>query len=107
VAVVSVLGDKDARAMVRTLAGACRSVVATRSSHPRAASPERLAALAEEEGVPAIAVGDPRRAVALAREAAGRRGAVLVCGSLYLLADVRSGLMRAGRRSAPARLARG
>jgi folylpolyglutamate synthase/dihydropteroate synthase len=33
-------------------------------------------------------VADPAEAVAAAREAAGEEGAVLVTGSLYLLADL-------------------
>jgi dihydrofolate synthase/folylpolyglutamate synthase len=95
VAVVSVLGDKDAGAMMRSLADACRAVVATRSRHPRASSPAGLAALARRAGCRAEAVESPRAAVQRARALAGRRGAVLVCGSLYLLGDLRPWLLRA------------
>jgi dihydrofolate synthase/folylpolyglutamate synthase len=94
VAVVSALGDKDLGAMMRPLAAACSAVVATRSRHPRAAAPATLAALAECEGVRAEAIERAPMAVARARALAGRRGAVLVCGSLYLLADLRTRLLR-------------
>jgi dihydrofolate synthase / folylpolyglutamate synthase len=94
VTVVSVLGDKDAAAMIGTLAGASRAIVATRSSHPRASSPAGLALLAERTGRRAEAVESPRAAVQRAREIAGGRGAVLVCGSLYLLGDLRGWLLR-------------
>jgi dihydrofolate synthase / folylpolyglutamate synthase len=94
VAVVSVLGDKDAAAMMGSLAGACRAIVATRSRHPRASSPAGLALLAERAGCRAEAVESPRAAVLRARAIAGRRGAVLVCGSLYLLGDLRPWLLR-------------
>jgi dihydrofolate synthase / folylpolyglutamate synthase len=94
VAVVSALGDKDLAAMVRALAGACRAVVATRSSHPRAVDPRTIVRLAEAEGISAAAVEPPLRAVERARRRAGARGAVLVCGSLYLLADLRRRLLR-------------
>jgi dihydrofolate synthase/folylpolyglutamate synthase len=105
VAVVSVLGDKDARAMVAALRGAAEAVVATRSSHPRAVPAEDLALLAIEEGLDARAVSDPAAALAAARAAAGPDGAVLVAGSLYLLADLRPRIV-AEPPDAPAKLAR-
>ena len=95
VAVMSVLGDKDAAAMVGPLATACSTLIATRSTHPRAAAPEVLVHLAALAGMRAEAVEDPLHAVARGRELAGRDGALLVCGSLYLLADVRAELMTA------------
>jgi dihydrofolate synthase/folylpolyglutamate synthase len=96
VAVVSVLGDKDAAAMLGMLAPACAAVVATRSAHRRAASPERLAGLAAAAGTPAEVVDDPRAALERARALAGPGGVVLVCGSLYLLLDLRAGLVAVG-----------
>jgi len=94
VAVVSALGDKDLGAMLAPLAGRCRAVVATRSRHHRAVAPSTIVAMAERVGLPAEAVDRPREAVARAARRAGRRGAVLVCGSLYLLADLRPVLVR-------------
>lgn len=93
VAVVSMLGDKDVAAMIGPLAPVCDRVVATRSSHPRAAAPEVIAHLARLEGIDAEVVEDPFAAVARGRAAAGVAGALLICGSLYLLADVRSALL--------------
>jgi dihydrofolate synthase/folylpolyglutamate synthase len=93
VAVVSVLGDKDAAAMVSPLAGVCEALVATRSTHPRAASPDVLVHLARLAGMTSEAVEDPLAAIARARQLAGPGGAVLICGSLYLLADVRAGVV--------------
>jgi dihydrofolate synthase/folylpolyglutamate synthase len=105
VAVVSALGDKDLGAMLAPLAGRCRAVVATRSRHLRAVSPATIVATAERLGLPAEAVDRPREAVARAARRAGRRGAVLVCGSLYLLADLRPVLVREQAKNA-GRLAR-
>lgn len=93
VAVVSILGDKDAGAMLSPLAGVCETVIATRSSHPRAAAPQVIGHLAAIAGMTALIVEDPVDAVRQACEMAGARGAVLVCGSLYLLADVRGGVL--------------
>jgi dihydrofolate synthase / folylpolyglutamate synthase len=104
VAVVSVLDYKDAAGMVAALAPAADLLVATRSSHPRAAAPARLAAAAREAGIAALAVEAPATALARAREDAGRGGTVVVAGSLYLLADLRPHALPAGGEP-PARLA--
>ena len=105
VAVVSVLGDKDAAAMVGALAGVADRIVATRSSHARAVAADDLAAIATGLGRPASAVSDPARALDEARAAAGPGGLVVVAGSLYLLADLRA-RVAGGGADAPARLAR-
>lgn len=105
VAVVSVLGDKDAGAMVGALRDVVAEIVATRSSHARAVPAEALAARAREAGVPSRAVDDPGAALDEARALAGPDGAVLVAGSLYLLADLRARIA-AGSGESPARVPR-
>jgi dihydrofolate synthase/folylpolyglutamate synthase len=90
--------------MVAALAPAAALVVATRSSHPHAAAPGRLAALAHGAGLPAAVVEEPAAALARAREEAGPDGTVLVAGSLYLLGDLRPHVLAAVREP-PARLA--
>jgi dihydrofolate synthase/folylpolyglutamate synthase len=91
VAVVSVLDDKDARAMLASLLELCCGVVFTASANPRALEPERLAGLAGElpPGVARVVESDPRRALAVARELAGPEGVVLATGSIYLIADLK------------------
>jgi dihydrofolate synthase/folylpolyglutamate synthase len=94
VAVVSVLDDKDAAGMLRALLPRCAALVATASSNRRALPPATLASLAGQVGGAGSAaveiVADPRAAVARARELAGREGAVLATGSIYLVADLLS-----------------
>jgi dihydrofolate synthase/folylpolyglutamate synthase len=85
-AVVSILKDKDAEGMLRLLLPHCTGVVFTRTSNPRAIDPHDLAELAGD--TPAETVADPRAAVERARELAGPGGAVLVTGSIYLIADL-------------------
>jgi dihydrofolate synthase/folylpolyglutamate synthase len=89
VAVVGVLDDKDAAAMLSTLLPACAAAVFTRSANPRSLPPATLAALAAQLGGPeAECVAEPRAALARARELAGPDGAVIATGSIYLIADL-------------------
>jgi dihydrofolate synthase/folylpolyglutamate synthase len=93
VAVVSVLDDKDAAAMLAALLPLCAGAVFTANANPRALSPATLASLAGQVGAggwdgTSRVEADPRRAVALARELAGPGGVVLATGSIYLIADL-------------------
>ncbi len=86
--VASILAGKDVEPMLRTLARAGRTLVATESHNARALAAADLAALATPFFAAVEAVPDPEEALARARELAGDGGAVLVTGSLYLLAEV-------------------
>jgi dihydrofolate synthase / folylpolyglutamate synthase len=83
VAVFSAKADKDVASMVSLLRTVCPTIIATASSHPRALSPQAIASLA---GGPVAE--DPQEALDAARVLAGPTGAVVVCGSLYLLHDL-------------------
>ena len=82
--VCSILRDKDAAAMLASLASAGPTLLATQSSNPRAIPAAELAALARPFFQRVHAVADPRACLDQARLA----GPVLVTGSLYLLADL-------------------
>jgi len=87
--VLSVLDDKDARSMLRTLAPHAVRLVLTTSRHPRALSLDALEGHARAAGAPPTErVADPRAALERARVLAGVDGAVLATGSLYLVADL-------------------
>jgi len=89
VAVVSVLDDKDAAGILGELLSLARNVVFTRSSNARALPPAVLESLNRQLSGPASeVVTDPVAALARARALAGRDGAVLVTGSIYLLSDL-------------------
>jgi dihydrofolate synthase / folylpolyglutamate synthase len=88
VVVASILEDKDADAMLRALAGAGQTLVATASQSARALAADGLARLAARHFAHVETVADPAAAVDRAHELAGDEGAVLVTGSLYLLADL-------------------
>jgi dihydrofolate synthase/folylpolyglutamate synthase len=84
----SILRDKDADAMLASLATIGDRFVATTSSNRRALSAPELAGLARPHFPEVRTVDMPAEALAAARELAGDDGAVLVTGSLYLLADL-------------------
>jgi dihydrofolate synthase/folylpolyglutamate synthase len=91
VAVLSVLEDKDAAAMLAALLPLCAGAVFTTNANPRALSPATLSSLAGQVGAPPVTrvEADPRRAVTLAGELAGSGGVVLATGSIYLVADLK------------------
>ena len=71
IAVLSILEDKDAAAMLALLLPRCLEVVFTTSGNQRALSPATLASLARQlDGPPAHIEPDPARALRLARERA-------------------------------------
>ncbi|MBV9536381.1 MAG: hypothetical protein JO321_13310 [Solirubrobacterales bacterium] len=89
VAVISILDDKDAAAMLRTLLEGCDALICTNSHNPRALPPPTLQSLAGQlKGPPAEVVRGPAAALARARELAGPDGAVVATGSIYLVADL-------------------
>ena len=98
VVVVSILEDKDAAGILSSLMPLCDGAVFTRSSRQGALSPAVLESLwrqlASERppgqlgGHGGEVVADPAGAVARARSRVGADGAVLVTGSIYLLAEL-------------------
>ena len=96
--VISILDDKDAAGMLAVMMPLCQTIVLTRSSHERALPAEALGRLCREVGDSDCHVEpDPVEALRYAREIVGSTGAVLVTGSIYLLADlVREGIGTAG-----------
>lgn len=112
VAVLSILDDKDAAAMLSELLPLCAEMIATASANPRSLPPATLRSLAAQltagasagaGGPPPEPVGaarppfgvilrvepDPRLALVRARELAGPGGVALATGSFYLLADLK------------------
>jgi dihydrofolate synthase/folylpolyglutamate synthase len=88
VLVVSILRDKEVEKMLAALSVLGDTVVATASLSSRALSADELATLARPWFEKTETERDPGGALALARSIAGPEGAVLVTGSLYLLADL-------------------
>jgi dihydrofolate synthase/folylpolyglutamate synthase len=92
--VASVLEDHYTHEMLTSLARAGETFIATESGNPRSLAAEELARRAGRHFARVEAVADPEHALERARELAGGDGAVLVTGSLYLLADLSVRSMR-------------
>src|SRR3954447_12785555 len=86
--VCSILRDKRPGMMLEALSVLGPALVATESSNGRALPAAELAALASAHFEQVEAEPDPAAARARALELAGPEGAVLVTGSLYLLAEL-------------------
>jgi dihydrofolate synthase/folylpolyglutamate synthase len=90
VLLVSIVGGKDAAAMLEALAPATSAVVTTRSDNPRALPAGELAATAARFIADAVACEDPAAALDEARRRAGEGGLVVVCGSMFLVGQLRA-----------------
>jgi dihydrofolate synthase/folylpolyglutamate synthase len=92
-----VLGDKDYGDMLALLAPRARRIVLTAPPNPRAKAPAELAPLlGDREGV--LVEPDPGRALDRALALAGE--ILVVCGSIYLVGEIRGRLRAELRKSA-------
>ena len=87
--VFGALDDKDASAMLGVLLPLCAAAHFCPPPSPRARSPQALAELARAlaPAVPSSEYASLAEALPAARAAAGAAGAVLCCGSLYLVGE--------------------
>jgi dihydrofolate synthase/folylpolyglutamate synthase len=88
IVVASILEDKRPELMLEALSVLGPTLVATQSSNSRAVPAGELAARAEPYFRDVVSVPDPGEARAQALALAGPEGAVVVTGSLYLLAEL-------------------
>jgi dihydrofolate synthase/folylpolyglutamate synthase len=96
VGVFAIMADKAVETMLAALVPLVGTVVATQASEARSLTASQLAQRIGQvdRGAPptpgrtVLTEPDPHVAVALAQRLAGRRGSVLVAGSLYLLSDL-------------------
>jgi dihydrofolate synthase/folylpolyglutamate synthase len=93
-AVVGMLSGRDPNSMLEALATAgIGAVVACAPASPRALPAEEVADAAVRLGLEATVVSRPTEAVALALGRAQPEDLVVVCGSLYVVADARAMLV--------------
>jgi dihydrofolate synthase/folylpolyglutamate synthase len=94
IAVVSILGDKDALGMLELLAPQCDIVFATENSSPRSLRADELAEIISgiDDGPEVFVDPDPRSAMVSAYRLASSNQVVLVTGSLALISDLKRSL---------------
>lgn len=103
--VLGVLADKDAREMLADLAPMAERIIATAPSSPRAVPAEQLAALVRERHREVEVVSDAKQAVERAMARARPDEVVVVCGSLYLVGEVRA-YLRGEKSGGPSEVVR-
>jgi len=81
--------DKDIEGMFTELMPCVQQVIAVKSFHPRAIEPERLVEMAHRFGRPAQVIANVKEALEEAMRLAGKRGMVLVTGSIFVAAEAR------------------
>ncbi len=86
IGVIALLADKDAGGFLAELAESFSAVVVTETGSDRALPAAQLLAACEAAGLTAELASDPAAALARARFRAGPAGAVVIAGSLTLLA---------------------
>ena len=87
---VGMLRDKDVKEMVARLRTVSDQYVTITPVSNRAMEAEELTELIRAQGGDAVTGGEIARGIQLARERAGKDGAVCCIGSLYLAGTVRS-----------------
>lgn len=90
--VLSISTDKNLAGIVAALAPAVHAVTVTRFDSPRAAPPQKLAALVQHQGLAVQVVEDPVVALAQARTQAEATDVVCVTGSLLFLGELKARL---------------
>lgn len=94
VLIIGLNTDKDARAVLRALTPVATAIVATRSTSPRATTPNDMARLVRRATRrPVEVAGNIGAALRIARRLAGADGLVCVAGSLALAGEARTALM--------------
>ena len=81
--------DKDIAGVLTTLLPISDYVIVTRSDHPRAAAPVKLADIAASAGRGAEISVNPAKALQRALAVMGPNTGLLATGSIFLVADVR------------------
>ncbi len=82
--------DKELDDMFREILPRVESVITTQSVHPRAANPQELARRIAPYNVPVQAINPAEAALSKALELAGSEKGIIVAGSIFIAAAIRS-----------------
>lgn len=93
-AVMGMMADKDCRKSVENLISHFSCVICVKPSNPRSMPAEDFAEIIKECGVPAVPAASPQSGIDAAIKMLNGYDALIVCGSLYLAADIRDYLIK-------------
>lgn len=93
IAVIGMMADKDIETAVSRLCPRFDMIITVTPGNPRALSSADFARLLTEKGLSAVSAGDPVTGVDTALNMLKEFDGLIVCGSLYLAADVRTHLI--------------
>ena len=85
---IGMMSDKDCDKYLSTLLPLCKTVTTVTPDNPRAISAEKLAKTAKKYCKNVFVASTPKKARRQAEENAGRKGAVVICGSFYLAGEI-------------------
>lgn len=88
-AIVGMLKDKEYEALLREIGPQCEKLIAVEVKSPRALDKETLCETAKGHCPDCVTAESYEEALRLAADAVGKEGTVLICGSLYLAAEIR------------------
>ena len=93
VIVLGLLNGKDANGITRALVSPDDQVIVYAPAHPRAADPSEIKALARATGAMVTTASNIAAALERGTALAGERGALVVTGSMYSVAEAREALL--------------
>jgi dihydrofolate synthase/folylpolyglutamate synthase len=94
--VVGLSGERDPETVLKPLVKFATSVYAVPVSYNQVLSPEDLCRWAEGHGIASRQFSSAEEGLSVALSAASQSAPVLVCGSLYLVAELRGRLLEGG-----------
>jgi len=83
--IFGVMRDKEVGSMAELLFPAARRIILTRVDNPRTVDPADIAAPDE-----VVRIGSAAEALTAARQATSRDGLIVICGSLYLIGEIKA-----------------
>ena len=84
------MSDKALQQMVEALFPLATTRIVTRIDNPRSVEPGEIAKVAEQAGWSSIVVDSTAEALAKADQITSPNGMICVCGSLYLVGEIKA-----------------
>lgn len=85
IAVIAMMSDKNIDGYLSVIASHCKKIIVTEPDNPRSLKAEELELIAKKYCSDVTAIKNPHNAVSFAR----KNGLTLICGSFYLIREIR------------------